>query len=89
MPSEEEISRIRKYASEGYSVNYIMKILDIPKSTVYYHLKKEVGQKQKENSIEIPEESEIIGEICGVFAGDGNYYYDEKKCEYRIKIILN
>lgn len=89
MPSEEEIQKIKNYTSKGRSINQIKNILGLPKSTVYYHFRKEVGQKQKRNQLQIPESEEVRGEICGVFAGDGNHFYDEKKYEHRIKITLN
>lgn len=75
-------------AAQGKSVNTIKEKLTIPKSTVYYHFKKEVGQKQKENRLKIPKDEEPKGEICGIFAGDGNYYED-KNYKYRVKFTLN
>ena len=50
--------------------------------------KKEVGQKQKENRLELPEDNEVKGELCGVFAGDGNFYED-KNYKYRVKFTPN
>jgi len=88
MPSEIEISQIKTLAREGESVNQIKEILDLPKSKVYYHFRKEVGQKQKENKIVIPEDEEIRGELCGIFAGDGSYHYT-KNGNYKIKFHLN
>lgn len=88
MPSKSEIDKIKSMSAAGKSINSISEKLDIPKSTVYYHFRKEVGQKQKENQIKIPADDEIIGEICGVFAGDGNYYQD-KNYKYRIRFTLN
>lgn len=88
MPTEREKAKIREMAAEGKSVNSITEKTDIPKSTVYYHFRKEVGQKQKRNRLEIPENTEVQGEICGVFAGDGSYYRDTNH-KYRIKFTLN
>ncbi|MBC5792703.1 MAG: hypothetical protein H8Z69_01565 [Nanohaloarchaea archaeon] len=89
MVSEKEIKSIRKMASDGKSVNKIKQELKIPKSTVYYHFRKEVGQKQKENQPEIPECEEFKGELCGIFAGDGNFYHEKANHKYRITITLN
>lgn len=88
MPTAKEKQRIQALASEGKSVNTIKDKLDLPKSTVYHHFKKEVGQKQKENRLELPEDNEVKGELCGVFAGDGNFYED-KNYKYRVKFTLN
>ena len=88
MPTSSEINRIKALAAEGESVNTIKDKLDLPKSTVYYQFKKEVGQKQRENQLQIPMDEEVRGEICGVFAGDGNFYED-KNYKYRVKFTLN
>lgn len=88
MPTEKEKTEIRKLAKNGHSVNQIKEELGLGKSTVYYHFKKEVGQKQKEKALKTPTDQEAIGEICGAFAGDGNYYRD-KNYKYRIRFTLN
>ena len=88
MPSPQEIKKIKQLAEKGDSVNQIKETLDLPKSTVYYHFKKVVGQKQKENALKVPEEDEIKGEICGIFAGDG-YVYVRGDGHYEITITLN
>lgn len=89
MASETEIEKIRLMASKGKSVNAIKEKLEIPKSTVYYHFKKEVGQKQKRNQPEIPEDQDFRGELCGIFAGDGNFYHEKSNHKYRTTITLN
>lgn len=88
MASEKQISEIREFAAKGESVNSIKERLGLPKSTVHYHFRKEVGQKQKEKALQIPEDEEVIGELCGVFAGDGNFHR-KKEGQYRIRIFLN
>jgi len=88
MASTEQIQKIKSLAKNGESVNTIKEKLEIPKSTVYYHFKKEVGQKQKEKALKIPENPEIKGEICGIFAGDG-YVYVRGDGHYEITITLN
>ncbi len=89
MASTEQIQKIKSLAKNGESVNTIKEKLEILKSTVYYHFKKEVGQKQKGQALKIPENPEIKGEICGIFAGDGNFYYEEKNYKYRINFTCN
>lgn len=88
MPTAKEISEIKELASEGKSVNNIKEKLDLPKSTVYYHFKKEVGQKQKEKAPEIPADPEFKGELCGIFAGDGNYRKTANS-QYKTRFTLN
>ncbi|QKQ98820.1 hypothetical protein GKQ38_04835 [Candidatus Nanohaloarchaea archaeon] len=78
MASESQINEIKSLAVQGDSVNSIKERLDLPKSTVYYHFRKEAGQKQKENSLQIPKDEEVIGELCRIFAGDGNFYPSNK-----------
>jgi len=88
MATNQEKQEIRKQAKNGQSVNQITEKLGLPKSTVYYHFKKEVGQKQKEKALKIPKNPETQGELCGIFAGDGNFY-KRKSGHYRIQIFLN
>jgi len=88
MASKQEKQEIRKQAKNRQSANQITEKLGLPKSTVYYHFKKEVGQKQKEKALKIPENPEIKGEICGIFAGDGNFY-KEKNQQCRIRFYFN
>jgi predicted transcriptional regulator len=89
MATSRQISDIKEMASEGESVNMIKDELNLPKSTVYYHFKKVVGQKQKRNALEVPEDEDFIGELCGIFAGDGSHYFDEKKGSHDILFHLN
>lgn len=88
MATESEKKQIRSLAQNGKSVNQIKEKLELPKSTVYYHFKKEVGQKQKTNQPQIPNEPEFKGELCGTFAGDGSFNKD-KNHHYKISIYLN
>jgi len=88
MASPQQIQKIKKLAKKGESVNTIKEKLGLPKSTTYYHFKKAVGQKQKENALKIPEDEEIRGELCGIFAGDG-YVYVRGDGHYEITITLN
>lgn len=60
----------------GYSINYISKHLATAKSTIYYHYKKINGRKY--NIVKIPDNQMILGEISGVFAGDGSFFFNPK-----------
>lgn len=53
----------------------IIKKIRLPKSVVYYWFVKEKGKKIKPIKI-CNDLEEEIGEIMGVFAGDGNFYLD-------------
>ena len=88
MATAQEIKKIKNRAAEGLSVNQIKEKIGLPKSTVYYHFKKEVGQKQKENALLIPDDDEFQGELCGIFAGDGNFYKEDDG-HYKIRFFLN
>ena len=86
MATNSDIVRIKYLASAGRSLNEINRIIDVPRSTIYYHFRNEVGKKQRQ--ITIPSNEENLGDICGVFAGDGNLFIG-KNSHYRIRIFLN
>ena len=88
MATSEEKQKVRELAQQGKSVNQIKDQLELPKSTVYYHFKKEVGQKQKTNQPEIPDDPEFKGELCGIFAGDGNYQKDNDY-HHQVRFFFN
>lgn len=88
MHPERIISEIKNRDENGDSVNCIKEDLGLPKSTVYYHFKKAVGQKHKENALKIPNDEEFKGELCGIFAGDGSYRLT-KNGNYKIRFHLN
>lgn len=78
---KETIELIRK----GVSLNKIIELTGINKSTLYYHYKKIHGLKYKKINIEEPN-LEKIGEFIGIFAGDGNYTFGRKAFHHRIRI---
>jgi len=78
--NEDTIALIKK----GFSLNKINKITGINKSSLYYHYKKINGKKYKEVSI-MGKDLEALGEFIGIFAGDGNFYLDNKY-HYKIRI---
>ena len=69
------------------SIPKIAKILNINKSTIYYHYKKIKGKKYQKPTI--PVDEQIVGEFLGIFAGDGSYHYEKKTCHYTIAIYLH
>ena len=81
---EEIISLIK----QGKSLNYISKRYGKGKTTIYYYMRKINGRKYKPIKLNL-KNKELIGEIVGLFAGDGYYAHNEQKGEYRIKIYFN
>ncbi|MCL5011753.1 MAG: hypothetical protein M1594_02565 [Candidatus Marsarchaeota archaeon] len=71
---------------KGISLNKINRITGIAKSTLYHHYKKIKGRKY---SLVYFSESnpEVVGEFMGIFAGDGNYYFDRKTYHHTIRIF--
>lgn len=78
---------IKNLALEGFSLNRISKELNLPKTTVYYWFRKVVGRKIKPIVIN-RDSKEKIGEIIGVFAGDGSFTYVPKQWEYVIRFFM-
>ncbi|MDO8563467.1 MAG: LAGLIDADG family homing endonuclease [Nanoarchaeota archaeon] len=72
----------------GKSLNKIIKETGIGKTTIYYYIRKIRGRKYKPIKINFNDD-ELIGEIIGLFAGDGYYLNNEKRSDYRIKIYFN
>ena len=70
---------------QGISINKISKTLGIAKSTIYPHYEKLNGKKYVQ-PIFTPESSELEGEICGIFAGDGSQYFEPKKFSYEVNV---
>lgn len=60
--------------------------MSLSKTTVYYWYERFVGKKVKPVHIN-ESDTEAVGEFIGIFAGDGNYFF-EKGYKYRITIYL-
>jgi len=86
--NEKQRNLIKNLALEGFSLNTISKKLNLPKTTVYYWFRKAVGRKIKKVKIN-DNNKEKVGEIIGLFAGDGNFFFDKKNCEYRVRFYLS
>jgi hypothetical protein len=69
----------------GHSINEIVKITGLGKSTIYFHYKKLKGRKNKKIEFKFKSDNEI-GEFLGIFAGDGSYSKDKKKYHHCIRI---
>jgi hypothetical protein len=81
--TKEAIDLIR----EGESLNKISKSTGIGKSTLYFHYKKIKGKKTIPIKIDFSNE-EKTGEFIGMFAGDGGFYLEKEKYQYKIRIYL-
>lgn len=79
--SKEAIQMIKN----GISLNKINKKTGIGKSSLYYHYQKINGKKYK-NVIIGDFNNEDLGEFIGIFAGDGNFYFDKIRYQYKIRI---
>ncbi|MEK6855922.1 MAG: LAGLIDADG family homing endonuclease [Nanoarchaeota archaeon] len=91
--SKEEIEIIRKLTEEGKSLNYLSKLLNINKPTIYYQVRKFKPRIKKEFIVNLSDFQ--IGELIGAFAGDGNYYHQNynknfpnREIPYRITYYL-
>ena len=80
-----KISEIENLAKHGESLNKISKRLGIKKTTVYYHFRKFKGKTIIKPKFNFNSDEEL-GEVIGIFAGDGSYYFDPKRYNYQIRI---
>ncbi len=72
----------------GESLNAISKISGRGKSTLYYHYRKILPKKIKPVCIPFDEDL-FIGELVGLFVGDGSLFYDKKTNNYVIRFFFN
>lgn len=79
----DEVIRMIK---SGKSLNEINDKTGIAKSTLYFHYKKILGKKNQPIKINLSSK-EDMGEFIGIFAGDGNYFFDKIKYHHRIRIF--
>lgn len=85
--STEDIEKIKELYKTGKSLNYLATFLNLPKTTVYYYTRKFFGKKIKQIKFD-RESKEELGEILGVFVGDGNFTFDKKNYGYVVQFIL-
>ena len=82
--SDIEIKQIRLFIEDGKSLNQISKKLEKNKTTVYYHFRKIKGRSVRPISVNF-DNSELIGEFIGLFAGDGCM---DKTKDYKYRVYL-
>jgi len=82
-----EKKKIHRLLTEGKSLYFISRKLNLGKTTVYYHTRKIIGRKIK--LIKVNEaDDEKIGEFLGMFAGDGHYFRDKVNHKYIIRLSI-
>ncbi|MFQ6010513.1 MAG: LAGLIDADG family homing endonuclease [Candidatus Aenigmatarchaeota archaeon] len=79
-----EIKRLRKQGNSLYEICYKT---GLKKTTVYYHIKKHFGRSYKKVNFNLSNQ-ELLGEIIGVFAGDGNYCKDSR-CNHQVRFYFS
>ena len=86
IPYEEE-KLIYSLIKQEWSINQISKHLDRSKSTIYSYYRKILPKKLK--IVTINKDDEFVGELMGLFAGDGSYFYDTKGYRHVIRFHFN
>jgi hypothetical protein len=69
----DEKGLLRILTSEGKSLNQLVKLTGLNKTTIYYIVRGIKPPQWRKLEINLPEEK--VGELIGAFAGDGNYYW--------------
>lgn len=75
---------LKKLALEGKSLNEINKETGMPKTTIYYHVKKYKPRQWRSIIVRLSDNE--IGELMGAFAGDGSYCLSMHGRSYHHKI---
>lgn len=83
-----EKKKIITLIKEGKSLNYISNLMGRRKSTLYPYYKKTMGKKLSEVTIDESDEL-FIGELVGLFVGDGSLYYDKICGKYGVRFFFN
>ena len=86
--NRKEKKTISSLIKKGKSLNYISKLVNKNKSTLYYHYKNLFGKKLKDLEIDSKDDL-FIGELIGLFVGDGYCFFDKKKYVYSIRLYFN
>lgn len=80
-----QITKIEKLAGNGRSLNEIASLLNIKKTTAYYHFRKIRMRTMVKPKIKFDSDEEL-GEVVGIFAGDGSFYFEKKNYHYQLRI---
>lgn len=83
--TSEEKNKIKLLVKEGVSLNKISKVMHLSKTTVYYHFRRLKGMTIKRPRIHFDSKREL-GEVIGLFAGDGSLHFEPKNYGYLIRV---
>ena len=83
--TDSQIIIMKKLIDGGMSLNYISRELGIGKTTVYYYFRKMKGKTLKSPVIKFDSDREL-GEVVGIFTGDGSQSFDPKGYHYQNKV---
>ena len=79
------LDKIKKLTEHGTSLNNIQKLTGLSKTTIYYHVRKIKGRTIVQPSINFKSEK-TLGEVVGIFAGDGSLNFVADDYRYTIRI---
>src|SRR3989344_6358277 len=83
--TDSQIIAMKKLIKNGKSLNYISKELDVGKTTVYYYFREIKGKTFKSTVIKFDSDKEL-GEVVGIFTGDGSQSFDPMGYHYQNKV---
>ena len=83
-----QLKMVKEMINQNKSLNVISNKLGLGKTTIYYYMRKIKGRKYIPIKLNL-RSKECIGEIIGIFSGDGHYVNDKKRWDRRIRIYFN
>ncbi|MEK6888154.1 MAG: LAGLIDADG family homing endonuclease [Candidatus Aenigmatarchaeota archaeon] len=83
--TDSQLIIIRKLIKNGSSLNYISKELGVGKTTIYYYFRKTKGRTFEPPVIKFVSDREL-GEVVGIFTGDGSQSFDPKGYHYQNRV---
>jgi hypothetical protein len=85
--TEKEIQEMRNLVVKGKSLNKIMQITGLGKSTIYYHVCDILPKSSKADLSRLSDWER--GYLIGLFFGDGNFWVNSKNYSYRVVMNFN
>lgn len=80
-----QLKEIENLIKDGKSLKKIAKITNLSKTTVYYHFRKLKGRTIKYPIFNFSSDEEL-GEVVGIFAGDGSLHFIPENYRYVVRI---
>lgn len=81
----EQLGEVQNLINEGKSLKKISKVLNLSKTTIYYHFRRIKGRTIIQPLLDFPSER-IKGEIVGIFSGDGSLTFVPRNYGYIVRI---